>query len=215
MNGYKAFFGNATIEVYAESWHKAKVEAIAKLKVPKSKRHMVSVVLCEKDNNPVTHSTTEIRGIAMIFSNEIVMIDYSKPLVERAKSRKMFTGPYRWFPVDTVKFKDKGRGFYTSRKTMDMDDKGSPFRLRIEHANEHIRDRTYYYRTSGDDEFFPIVALLPSGKGFIPGWTMGNGMCGQIECTVIADAGDAAYQAHELANIAAENEEIERRREGL
>jgi|tagenome__1003787_1003787.scaffolds.fasta_scaffold19471065_2 hypothetical protein len=59
MNGYKAFYNGKVSEVYAETLLAAKEKAVALFKPPKSKRHMVSVVLCEKDGETVTHSTTE------------------------------------------------------------------------------------------------------------------------------------------------------------
>jgi hypothetical protein len=59
MNGYKAFYNGKSIEVYADRLIDAKEKAVAAFKPPKSKRHMVSVVLCEKSGETVTHSTTE------------------------------------------------------------------------------------------------------------------------------------------------------------
>lgn len=55
MNGYIAFYGNKQHEVYADSLYGAKQKAIKELKVPKSKEHMVSVYLAEKEGKPVTH----------------------------------------------------------------------------------------------------------------------------------------------------------------
>lgn len=57
MNGYKAFFNGKEHDVYAETLLQAKEKAIEHFKPAKSKRHMVSVVLCEKDGQPVLHST--------------------------------------------------------------------------------------------------------------------------------------------------------------
>lgn len=59
MNGYKAFYNKQEADIYAESLWKAKEKAIAFFKAPKSKAHMVSVVLCEKNGETVTHSTAE------------------------------------------------------------------------------------------------------------------------------------------------------------
>ena len=59
MNGYKAFYSGKEIEVYAETMLAAKLKAVATFKVSPKKQHMVSVVLCEKDGETVTHSTTE------------------------------------------------------------------------------------------------------------------------------------------------------------
>ena len=55
MNGYIAFYNNKEIELFAESLYSAKLKAVAKMRVPKNKQHMVSVVLAEINNNPVIH----------------------------------------------------------------------------------------------------------------------------------------------------------------
>ncbi len=59
MNGYKAFYNSKSIELYAESLFAAKEKAVAVFKPPKSKRHMVSVVLCEKGGEVVVHNPAE------------------------------------------------------------------------------------------------------------------------------------------------------------
>ena len=60
MNGYIAFYSGKKAEIYAENMFKAKNKAVELFKAPKSKAHMVSVVLCEKDGAQVTHSTASI-----------------------------------------------------------------------------------------------------------------------------------------------------------
>ena len=55
MNGYLAFFNGKQIEVYADSLYRAKLKALEILRPPKSKRHMVTVMLAEKDDQPVVH----------------------------------------------------------------------------------------------------------------------------------------------------------------
>jgi hypothetical protein len=60
MNGYKAFYNSRTAEVYADTLSQAKDKAVALFKAPKSKRHMVSVVLCEVAGEQVSHSTASI-----------------------------------------------------------------------------------------------------------------------------------------------------------
>ena len=56
MNGYKAFYNGQETEVHADSSYGASLKAIEHFKPPKSKAHMVSVCLCEKDNEQVTHT---------------------------------------------------------------------------------------------------------------------------------------------------------------
>lgn len=60
MNGYKAFFNGKTADVYANTLYGAKLKAIEVFKAPKSKAHMVSVMICEKEGEQVTHSTSGI-----------------------------------------------------------------------------------------------------------------------------------------------------------
>lgn len=56
MNGYVAFFDRKRHELHAESLYAAKQAALAFFKPAKSKAHMVSVVLAEKDGKPVVHT---------------------------------------------------------------------------------------------------------------------------------------------------------------
>lgn len=53
--GYAAFYNGKTYGLYANSLLDAKNKAVEHFKVPKSKQHMVSVILAEKDDKPVVH----------------------------------------------------------------------------------------------------------------------------------------------------------------
>lgn len=55
---YKAFYAGKQADIYANTLLEAKNKAVAYFKAPKSKQHMVSVIICEKAGEPVTHSTT-------------------------------------------------------------------------------------------------------------------------------------------------------------
>lgn len=55
LNGYKAFYKGRTIEVYAETSYKAQLKAAAEFKAKKS--YEVTVILCEKAGETITHST--------------------------------------------------------------------------------------------------------------------------------------------------------------
>jgi hypothetical protein len=59
LNGYKAFYNGKTTDIYAKSQWDAVLKAREFFKPPKSKAHMVSVVLCELNGETVTHSTVE------------------------------------------------------------------------------------------------------------------------------------------------------------
>lgn len=60
MNGYIALYNGKRIEVTAETSYEAYVKAVEQLKPPKSKAHMVHVVLAEKNGKPVVHSTSSL-----------------------------------------------------------------------------------------------------------------------------------------------------------
>ena len=137
---------------------------------------------------------------------EIVMIDHGRPLAARLASRK-YCGPYRWAPAAP----GTGRGFYSGSSALDMDSHGSSFRLRLEDANDHIRDRRnqirgYYCDSDCTDTLQPIIARLPRGRGFLAGWTMGARMCASLEGYIYPDAESAASAAHCVAEYAAERE---------
>jgi len=56
MNGYKAFYRGKTCEIYAQTSFEAQKAAALIFKARKT--HEVSVVLCEKGGEQVTHSTS-------------------------------------------------------------------------------------------------------------------------------------------------------------
>lgn len=58
MNGYIAFYRNKKCEVYANTSYEAQQKAAALLKVRKT--YEVTVVLAEKNGQPVIHSTGEL-----------------------------------------------------------------------------------------------------------------------------------------------------------
>ena len=53
MNGYKAFYKGKSIEVYADTSYQAQQKASKEFKA--KKEYLVTVVLCEKDNEQVIH----------------------------------------------------------------------------------------------------------------------------------------------------------------
>lgn len=54
MNGYKAFYKNKTAEVYADSTYQAQQIAAQQFKAKRS--YEVTVMLCEKAGQQVTHT---------------------------------------------------------------------------------------------------------------------------------------------------------------
>ena len=58
MYGYIALYGDKRWELHADSQYAAKQAADAHFKPPKSKRHLVTVHLAEKDGETVTQVIT-------------------------------------------------------------------------------------------------------------------------------------------------------------
>ncbi|KVP17272.1 hypothetical protein [Burkholderia ubonensis] len=56
MYGYIAFYKGRRTEVHADTSLAARGKAAAIFKVPKKKEHEVTVMLAEKDGQPVTHT---------------------------------------------------------------------------------------------------------------------------------------------------------------
>lgn len=153
----------------------------------------------------------------MIFDGPITMIDYSRSLSERKATRK-FCGPYMWTPQEATK--REGFGFYQSsdKRYMRMDSSGSIVDMRIEHANKCFDDINnaynrksridgYYCDELGDQTMQPIVCTLPNKRGFLAGWTMGEGMCASLSTHIWKDRNDAALAAHDEAEKCAEQEQ--------
>lgn len=137
----------------------------------------------------------------------ITMINYQRPLRERATARKS-VGPYMWSPCKA----GNGRGFYhDAKRALACDPHGSTFRLRLELANEFLHSSLsridgYYADNFQDTTLTPIIARLPKGRGFLAGWTMGRGMCATLDGTIYTTALDAAIMAHREAEHDAERE---------
>lgn len=148
-------------------------------------------------------------------SARITMIDYSRTLLERAKARKS-VGPYTWAPDDrrngaTRNLPPTGRGFYQAGQpwSLRVDARGSTFDLRLDYANTHHpmnwrRNGTFSH--DENDTFTAIIARLPKGRGFLAGWTLGNGMCASLGGTIWDDIEDAARAAYVEAEQACERD---------
>jgi hypothetical protein len=136
-----------------------------------------------------------------------VVHDFSQPLRDRLAQRQ-HTGPYYFSPSKP----GTGRGFYQSAKGLYCDKAGSTFDLRIELANDHLRQSRlswttgYFCDADSDQTLKPIIARLPHGRGFLAGWTMGPGMCAALEADIYADIESAARAAHDIAETDAESE---------
>lgn len=133
--------------------------------------------------------------------SEIKMIDHSRTLAERREARR-FCGPYTWRPSRA----GSGRGFYMGRDGVSCDPRGSTFRLRLEEVPANRRGVRAYCAGPDGDPFMPIIARLPHGRGYLAGWTLGGGMCAELEPELHADEQEAHRAAHDAAERAADRE---------
>lgn len=148
-----------------------------------------------------------------MYPARITMIDYARPLAERAK-RRTLCGPYTWTPVERCLPNGRnapfnGRGFYQASKGLQMDARGSSFDLRLDYANTHApyqRRGAGPFTSENGQDYTAIIARLPHGRGYLAGWTMGNGMCASLDGHVWTDIEDAARAAIDEARQAAEDD---------
>lgn len=117
--------------------------------------------------------------------------------LKRAKER--FTGAYYHAP----KPGNDGRGFYLSETS------GMGFNLRWQWADDidsSIEHTGWWCDDYQDQKIRGIVFSLAHGRGWLAGWSMGEGMCGEIEYYIYADAESAALAADSIAESMAEKE---------
>lgn len=111
------------------------------------------------------------------------------------------TGPYYHAPAP-LQAGDNGRGFY-------LDSDGMPglrwaWADKVEGAT--IRHTGWFTDDYGTDTVRGVVFTLPGGRGFLAGYSMGEGMASSLEYAIYESARDAAYAADSLAENAAERE---------
>lgn len=123
---------------------------------------------------------------------EIVLHDYSRKLADRLQSRRT-VGPYRWQPTTP----NKERGFYMGAGSTMGD---STFRLRVVYTGDTFTD------WESDTTFEAIVLRLPRGRGFLAGWTMGDGMLSACDPEISPDYDTAARWACGMAERACSDE---------
>jgi hypothetical protein len=111
------------------------------------------------------------------------------------------TGPYYVSP----KPNETGLSFYL----------GSDFAPKLrwkwaDVANTRIDHTGWYTSYNGDgNKIRGIIMQLPKGRGFIAGWSMGEGWASMVDTSSIYESAEAAaYQADSLAEKAAEHEKM-------
>ena len=97
----------------------------------------------------------------------------------------------------------KGKGFY-------LGDRSAPFALRWQYCDEvagtHIRHTGWYADNNQDSKIRGLVFRLPRNRGFLAGWTMGEGMASTVEGDIYETEIEAARAADDLAESIAEKE---------
>lgn len=130
---------------------------------------------------------------------EITLHDFAAPPRARAVSRKC-CGPYRHRPAAP----GAGLGLYMESGPrwggLECARHGSRVSLRVIEGSRR-------FSVDMGETFVPIVLRLPHERGFLPGWTLGPGMCASVETDDIwADERDAMRRAEDLAEAMAEAE---------
>lgn len=121
-----------------------------------------------------------------------------------AKAKNRCTGPYYHAPKPAAG-RDNGKGFYLS-------DAGAPG-LRwtwcdeVEGVGRSIDHTGWFTDNFGTGEKIRgLVFRLPHERGFLAGWSMGEGMASALEYDVYPDEISAAHAADSLAESAAEDQ---------
>lgn len=110
------------------------------------------------------------------------------------------TGDYYHAPSPNNR---EGRGFYlTAREAC-----GLRYTYADEVSGSGIRHSGWFTDDTCSDTIRGIVLRLPRGRGFLAGWTMGEGMASSVDYSpIFDDEADAARCADSMAESAAENE---------
>lgn len=119
-----------------------------------------------------------------------------------AKAKDRFAGPYYHAPKP-VAGAHPGKGFY-------LGDQGAPGLrwswcdevegVRIDHTGWHTDEFGI------SDTIRGLVFRLPHGRGFLAGWSMGEGMASAVDGYVWESEQDAARAADSMAESAAERQ---------
>ena len=117
-----------------------------------------------------------------------------------AKRKESICGPYYHAPKPAGR--GHGRGFY-------LESQGAPgLRWRwCDDVTSSIRHNGWFTDDDGTGETIRgLVLTLPSGRGYLAGWSMGENMASELDCQVYDEECDAAHAADRMAERAAEAE---------
>lgn len=137
-----------------------------------------------------------------MFNNTIVLRDLTIPVTSR-KQRYAVCGPYHITPNTDIRKGEKVAVYQTKYNETDP-----IFRLRLERADEvvSLRHNGWFIDEFCDETYHGIVARLPGSRGFLAGWSMGEGMITVLERYIYDDIESAAYAADSMAEYAADKE---------
>jgi hypothetical protein len=113
--------------------------------------------------------------------------------------KKPFCGPS--YQAPKPENAGKGTGFY-------HESSGCPFRLRWSYCDEvaRINHTGWFCDEYQDSKIRGLVFRLPKSRGFMAGWTMGEGMASSMDCDIYETELEAARAADSMAESAAETE---------
>lgn len=124
-----------------------------------------------------------------------------------ARAKNRCAGPYYHEPRPSTRC-DKERGFY-------LENMGMPS-LRWQWADKitwMIYHTGWFIDDFCDAKLRGLVFRLPHGRGYLPAYSMGEGMVSVVECHVYPDEIGAAHAADRMAELAAERERDYREQE--
>jgi hypothetical protein len=124
-----------------------------------------------------------------------------------ADAKRPVCGPYYHSP----KPGGKGAGFYLGDCKWGVAVGDGNFALRAKWCDEvdgvRINHTGWFTDEFGDgDKIRGLVFRLPRGRGFLAGWSMGEGMCGSVDFDIYDTEAEAARAADSMAENQAEAE---------
>jgi hypothetical protein len=136
----------------------------------------------------------------------VICYDYNKPIKERHSGP---CGPYYFTRRPPRRKGEKFEGFsgYLSKDGTEVNE-GSFVRLRVKKASDIIslRHSGWYCDPFQDQTIYGVVAILPRSRGYLAGWSMGEGMITSFAGYIYDDMESAAHAADQEAQSAAERE---------
>lgn len=143
-----------------------------------------------------------------MYKNPIILRDFARPIRERHSKH---VGPYYFGPLQSPPKRSEGWASYEKFcKCEKSGETNTTFRLRIKYADIYLRDHRlgsiqgYWVTDDCDESIVPVVLLLPKGRGYLSGWSMGDGMCCGVEPELYSDPQEAAIMAHQEAERVAD-----------